>query len=96
LKNQLSIKVTIADRVYPLTIAAEEEEGIRKASENINAVVKEYQSAYAVKDKQDLVAMAALKFATEQLTADKNSVTLDQSVFSTLEDIKNNIEKVLA
>ena len=96
MKNQLSIKVTIADRVYPLTIAAEEEEGIRKAAENINAVVKEYQSAYAVKDKQDLVAMAALKFATEKLTADKNSVTLDQSVFSTLEDIKNNIEKVLA
>ncbi len=96
MKNQLSIKVTIADRVYPLTIAAEEEEGIRKAAENINAVVKEYQSAYAVKDKQDLVAMAALKFATEQLTADKNSVTLDQSVFSTLEDIKKDIEQVLA
>lgn len=96
MKNQLSIKVTIADRVYPLTIAAEEEEGIRKAAENINAVVKEYQSAYAVKDKQDLVAMAALKFATEQLNTDKNSIKLDQSVFSTLEDIKKDIEQVLA
>ena len=35
--SQLSIKVNIAGRTYPLTIERSEEEMIRKAADNINA-----------------------------------------------------------
>lgn len=31
--GELSIKIKIANRVYPLTVNAEEEEGIRKAAD---------------------------------------------------------------
>ena len=34
--GELSIKIKIANRVYPLTVAANEEEGIRNAAEKIN------------------------------------------------------------
>ena len=54
MSSNLKIKVTIADRVYPLTIRDErEEEGIRKAVKQINETVKQFEQNYEVRDKQD-------------------------------------------
>ena len=64
---ELSIKISIANRVYPLKINSEEEEAIRKAVKLIGDKLKEYEENYSVKDKQDLLAMCALQFATEQV-----------------------------
>lgn len=73
--GELSIKIKIANRVYPLTVNAEEEEGIRKAAEKINHSIDEFERLYDVKDKQDLLAMAALKVATRNFDLEnKNSV----------------------
>ena len=63
--GELSIKVNIANRIYPLKINREEEESIRLAAKSINDILKDYEENYAVRDKQDLLAMCALKFATE-------------------------------
>ena len=66
IKN-LKIKVTIADRVYPLTIKNEkEEEGIRRAVKKINEMVKQFEQNYEVRDKQDVLAMCALQFASQK------------------------------
>ena len=65
---ELSIKVSIANRVYPLKINDTEEENIRKAAKLINEKVKEYEDNFAVRDKQDLLAMSALHYASESLT----------------------------
>ena len=65
--NNLKIKVTIGDRVYPLTIRDErEEEGIRRAVKRINEMVKKFEQNYEVRDKQDVLAMCALQFASEK------------------------------
>jgi cell division protein ZapA len=61
----LKIKVNIADRVYPLTIKREEEEMIRRAVKMINDTVRSFQEKYAVKDKQDVLAMCALQWASQ-------------------------------
>jgi len=64
--NNLKIKVTIGDRVYPLTIRDEnEEEGIRLAVKKINEMVKSFEQNYEVRDKQDVLAMCALQFASQ-------------------------------
>ena len=63
--NNLKIKVTIGDRVYPLTIRDEnEEEGIRLAVKKINEMLKSFEQNYEVRDKQDVLAMCALQFAS--------------------------------
>ena len=62
--GELSIKIKIANRVYPLTVDSSEEEGIRNAAEKINQSIGDFERLYDVKDKQDLLAMAALKVAT--------------------------------
>lgn len=71
MSDKLSIKVTIANRVYPLTINRNEEEQIRKAVDCINENVRQLESSYAVRDKQDLLAMTALYFADKSLAADE-------------------------
>lgn len=51
-----------------MTIARDQEEGLRKAAKKIEAVIKQFEQNYAVRDKQDVLAMCALQFAakTEQ------------------------------
>lgn len=70
MSNTLKIKLSIADRVYPLTIQPEQEEGLRKAAKKIEAMIKQFEQNYAVRDKQDVLAMCAVQFAaqTEQKT----------------------------
>jgi len=63
--DKLKIKLSIADRVYPLNIRPEQEEGLRKAAKRINEVIKKFEQDYAVRDKQDVLAMSALQFAAE-------------------------------
>ena len=63
--ESLKIKVTIAGRVYPMLIKNEnEEEGMRKAANKINELVTKFEKNYAVSDKQDVLAMCALQFAS--------------------------------
>ena len=65
MSEPLKIKLTIADRLYPLTIQIEQEEGLRKASKKIEEMIKRFEKSYAVRDKQDVLAMCALQFAAQ-------------------------------
>ena len=73
----LKIKISIADRIYPLTINPSQEEGLRLASKKIEEMIKRFEQNYAVRDKQDVLAMCALQFAAqvEQKGIDKSSDT---------------------
>lgn len=63
--EKLKIKISIADRVYPLTVNPSQEEGLRSASKKIDAMIKQFEENYAVRDKQDVLAMCALQFAAQ-------------------------------
>ncbi len=63
--EKLKIKLSIADRVYPLTIDPKQEEGLRKAAKSIDLLAKKFEQNYAVRDKQDVLAMCALQFASK-------------------------------
>ncbi|RXP55775.1 cell division protein ZapA [Lutibacter sp. HS1-25] len=63
--DSLKIKVTIAGRSYPIKVnSVNEEEGMRKAANQINDLVSKFEKNYAVSDKQDVLAMCALQFAS--------------------------------
>ncbi|MCF7569346.1 cell division protein ZapA [Sabulilitoribacter arenilitoris] len=76
MSEKLKIKLSIANRVYPLTIEANQEEGLRKAAKKIEAMIKQFEQSYSVRDKQDVLAMCALQFASqvEQKSIDKANV----------------------
>lgn len=91
--SQLSIKITIAGRTYPLTINMDEEERIRKAAKSIDENVAKFQKSYAVKDKQDLLAMTALQFAVEKKTQ-QNPAESDELI-ATLAQLNAKITREL-
>lgn len=84
--EKLKIKLSIADRVYPLTIDPSQEEGLRKAAKSIDQLAKKFEQNYAVRDKQDVLAMCALQFASK----------LEQRSLSSNEDSKLATERLKA
>ena len=74
-----SVKVSISNRSYPLRVSKEEEEKVLQAAQAINKRLKEFEDSYAVKDKQDLLAMCALQFATEAMGQHKQDKKTGQN-----------------
>lgn len=68
------IKLNIGNRIYPLNVNTEQEEVLRKAAKEINDMIIKYEKSYAVKDKQDSLAMCALEIFTNN-----KKITMDQS-----------------
>ena len=96
MEDKLKIKISIADRVYPLTIQPSQEEGLRKAAKKIEAMIKQFEQNYAVRDKQDVLAMCALQFAaqTEQKNIDSSSEMLEAE--EKLRSLNNLLQQHLA
>ena len=82
MEEQLSIKVQIAERFYPLKIKQQDEEKIRKAAKLINDKVLKYKQRYTDKDAQDFMAMAALQFVINLLDCEQqqNVVSLEKEL----------------
>ena len=93
--KDLSIKVNIAGRIYPMTVRQEEEEGIRKAVKAIEKIIKDYEQNYSVRDKQDLLAMSALHFATQNLNLEEKTIIEDSGVIQQLEALDQLLEEKL-
>ena len=92
MKDQLSIKVSIAGRIYPVTIERSEEENVRKAVKNINEKVTDYEKNFNIKDRQDLLAMSSLHFASQATEIHHNSSKDEKVILERLE----KIEKVVS
>ncbi len=94
--NSLRIKVTIGDRVYPLTIRDEsEEEGIRAAVKKINDLVKKFENNYEVRDKQDVLAMCALQFASQQEVKSVQENVVSEQVENKLRELSSMLDSHL-
>jgi cell division protein ZapA len=82
--EKLKIKISIADRVYPLNVDMSQEQGLRSASKKIDVMMKQFEENYAVRDKQDVLAMCALQFASQ----------VEQRKIDKVEDHTNTIERL--
>ena len=65
MSEKIKIKLTIADRVYPLTISSDQEASLRISAKKIEYMAKQLVQNYAVRDKQDVLAMCALQYAAQ-------------------------------
>ena len=65
MSDKIKIKLNVADRVYPLTISMDQEASLRASANKIEMMTKQLENNYAVRDKQDLLAMCALQYAAQ-------------------------------
>ena len=78
--EELSIKIRIADREYPMKVKREDEEKVRMASRLINEKLKSYKDQFGIDDKQDLMAMVAFDSLVENMTTEESHQEIDHTV----------------
>jgi cell division protein ZapA len=92
--EELSIKIKIADREYPMKVDSEDEERIRLAGKKINEKIKLYRDQFGIDDKQDLLAMVAFDSLYEKLQAEANSSSTGESAVDKINYLSKLISDV--
>ena len=96
MSEKLKIKISIADRVYPLTVDMAQEEGLRSASKKIDAMMKQFEQSYAVRDKQDVLAMCALQFASQVEQKQISSSQDNEIAITRLQNLDKKLSELLS
>jgi cell division protein ZapA (FtsZ GTPase activity inhibitor) len=94
-QDLININVTICDRPYRLKVKPSEEEHVRRAARTINEKVKELQSQYAAKDKQDYLAMSMLTFMVEKLSDKADFIIKDNSLMERIAELDSRLDQVM-
>ena len=87
--DKLSIKLHIANRIYPMKIERKSEEFIRNAVKKIEERLKFYEENYAIKDKQDLLAMCLIEYASKFESINNEKVVGDDGLNEKLAKIES-------
>lgn len=88
------ITINIAGRTYPLNVPIAEEETLRKVGKEIETMIKEFETNFDVRDKQDALAMCALKLGTNaQVNGQKNQNNIE-NVNQKLEDLHQLLDNI--
>ena len=85
--DKLSIKLHIANRIYPMKIERKSEEFIRNSVKKIEERLKFYEENYAIKDKQDLLAMCLIEYASKFESVNNKKVVEDDGLSEKLAEI---------
>jgi len=94
--DTIKINLVIAGRTYPLSVqSTQEEEGMRKAATKINDLISKYEQNYAVSDKQDVLAMCALQFASKVEISSIIKESTEQETIHKINELTDLIESQL-
>ena len=91
---QQEIRINIAGRYYAMYITPEQEEVVRRIGKNIEMTIKEMENNYATKDKQDALAMTALRL---MINAEFNQQRMERELKESdkkLKEIINFLEEL--
>ena len=93
--DQLSIKIKIADREYPMKVKPEDEARVRNAGKRINERIRMYREKFGIDDKQDLLAMVAFDSLVDKLEMEENHSSTDESVMQKISHLNNLLNQAL-
>ena len=82
--DKLNIKISLANRLYPMNIDGAEEKVIRLSASKVEKMLKVLKDKYSVQDDQDLLAMCALQLCVK---IEKSSLLKTDSKQKIIEDI---------
>jgi cell division protein ZapA len=93
--EELSIKIRIADREYPMKVRRKDEERVRTAGRLINEKLKSYREQLGIDDKQDLIAMVAFECLVDKMAAEETHQVIDQTVFEKVKQLNNLVSQTI-
>ena len=96
--SEVNIKVEIAGGIFPLKVDAADEENIKEAVNLINTKIAEFERAYAVKDKKDVLTMVMLQLVSQLYkqanTAEKELSVLKQLFAGVEEMLQQHVQNI--
>ena len=92
--DELSVKIKIADREYPMKVKRSEEERMRMAGKLVNEKIKHYREKFGIDDKQDLLAMVAFDCLIERMADEENQKGIDQTVVEKIQQLNQLMSQV--
>ena len=93
--TELSIRLKIGDREYPMKVSAADEEKIRKAGKLINERIRTYRNRFGINDKQDLLAMVAFDCIVEQMDQQPKTSTDDAAASEKIDELNALLSKAM-
>lgn len=91
MKDEVSIKIKIADRVFPIKVSTQEEYYVRKAVKNLDQKIKTYRSRYGINEYKDVLAMISLELATEQAKLKDKEWLEDDGITDKIDEIDEKL-----
>ncbi len=89
--TELSIKLRIGNREYPMKVKAEDEERIRRAGKLINEKIRSYKDQFGIEDHQDLLAMVAFDSTVDRMKNEETSESTDEVALNQIKNISQII-----
>jgi cell division protein ZapA len=93
--EELSIKIKIAEREYPMKVKRHEEEKVRAAGKLINEKLKQYREQFGIDDKQDLLAMVAFDCIVQKQATEETHQEVDQTVFEKVNHLNQIVSQAI-
>lgn len=94
--ENLSIKIKIGDREYPMKVKPEEEQRVRHASKRINEKLRAYREQLGIDDKEDLLAMVAFDCLVSLMKNEQQSTEMDSDTENRLNQLEHLISEALS
>lgn len=91
MKETISIQVQIANRTYALKVSPGEEAGVQETAAFIGERLSELQKNHGIKDPQDMLAMFALQFTSEQFKKKSLSETEEKDGMQRLKVLQDKL-----
>ena len=93
--EKLNIKISLANRLYPMNIHSSEEKVIRISVSKIQKMLKVLKDKYSVKDDQDLLAMCALQLCVKLEKSHVKESISEQKFLDDILDMKKSISDLI-
>ena len=92
--ENLSIKLVIGNRSYPMKVPIEEEQKIRNIGKDLNKKISDIKNQMNIEDLQDVLAMISFKLSVE-IEDNKNLKSESENAYEKIDNIINEIDKRL-
>ncbi len=93
--DELSIRIKIADREYPMKVKRTDEERMRVAGKLVNEKIKHYREKFGIDDKQDLLAMVAFDCLVDKMAEEETQISIDQTVVEKINQLNQLISQTV-
>ena len=93
--NEISLKIKVAGKEYPMKVVPEEESTIKQAAVEVNEKLKLFQSQFGIEDKQDLLAMIAFDGRIKDLRRRERESDQMQKLMDRMESLHRRLDTAL-